>query len=141
MAPLGWLLFNRASARLDTAPYKYSKSTSSIIIVIPKFLRLVFAYSYFTAAIYIINIIDMAAVYIPNIPQSYENVMHRKALLWLRLPSSEWRGWISPSSSPVHSAGHQQNRLPTTILIYYGIYSTVRFTVHNRYLVPGTGTR
>ena len=67
------------------------RHTNILKVVIPKFLRLVFVHSYFTAAIYIINIMYMAAVYVPNTPQIYENVMQRKAPLWLRLPSSHIR--------------------------------------------------
>ena len=93
--------------------------TNILKLVITKFLRLVFVHSYFTAAFYIINIIYLPALYLANIPQIYDNVMQRKGLLWMRLPSSEWRGRISPWISPVH----QQNRFPTTIL-WYLQYST-----------------
>ena len=93
--------------------------TNILKLVITKFLRLVFIHSYFTAAFYIINIIYLPALYSGNIPQIYDNVMHRKGLLWMRLPSSELRGRISPWISPVH----QQNRFPKTIL-WYLQYST-----------------
>ena len=105
---------------LTEAPRETRQRHTNILkLVISKFLRLVFIHSYFTAAFYIINIIYLPALYLANIPQIYDNVMQRKGLLWMRLPSSEWRGRISPWISPVH----QQNRFPTTIL-WYLQYST-----------------
>ena len=105
---------------LSEAPRGLAQRHTNILkLVISKFLRLVFIHSYFTAAFYIINIIYLPALYLANIPQIYDNVMQRKGLLWMRLPSSEWRGRISPWISPVH----QQNRFPTTIL-WYLQYST-----------------
>ena len=53
------------------APRLANCHTNILKLVITKFLRLVFVHSYFTAAFYIINIIQLPAVYLSNIPQFY----------------------------------------------------------------------
>ena len=59
--------------------------------------------------------------------------MQRKALPWLRLPSSEGRTGFLPAVLQTRNRADYQRQ-------YYGIFSTVSFTVQNRYLVP-TGYR
>ena len=55
--------------------------------------------------------------------------MQRKALPWLRLPSSEGRAGFLPAVLQTRNRADYQRQ-------YYCIYSTVRYTVQNRYLVP-----
>ena len=65
----------------------------------------------------------MAAVYVSNIPQIYENVMQIKGMLWLRLPSSE------------------QNRLPGAILVlwYFTVPYVLQYIIGTWYLVSVPG--
>ena len=108
---LRWLKKSKLAPRWDRRPCRRSPQIN------------------FKAEKYIINNVYIDQVYYVNKSQFYSSVIQRKGLPWLPLPSSEWRGGISPGSPPVH----QQNRLPTTIL-WYLQYSTF----YSTYLVPGT---
>ena len=67
------------------APRLANCHTNILKLVITKFLRLVFVHSYFTAAFYIINIMDLPALYLASISQIYAKCLFCTCTKFLHL--------------------------------------------------------